>query len=169
MSHFTQKLRKEFRALLAPTVFFLTALHLIAFARGLLLDGTGITLASEASVTIAALIMAKAVLLADLLPFVAAFHHKPLAWSIAWKSAFYVLVATFLHYLERLLHFWRKAEGLGEANARLLADMVWPHFWGIQIFVAILVLFYCTTSELIRVIGKDRALQILFGRGGRSA
>ena len=70
MSNLTEKLKEEFYALLSPAIFFFIALHLVAFVRVLMLEGTGIRVGTSLSITIAALVIAKALLIADLLPFI---------------------------------------------------------------------------------------------------
>ena len=46
---------------------------------------------------------------------------------------------------------------------KLLAEIVWPHFWAVQIILLVLILMYCSMHELVRVIGKERILRIFFG------
>ena len=111
MSKLSAKIKEEIEALLPPTIFFFVALHLVAIVRILMLKGTGIALGTSVSVTVAALILGKSVLIADLLPFINRFPDKPLAYNVAWKTAIYVLVAMVVHYLERLVDFWREAGG----------------------------------------------------------
>ena len=163
MGKLTEKLKEEFLALLPPAIFFFVALHLVAFVRVLMLEGTGISVATSVSVTLAALIIAKAVLLADLLPFINRYPHKPLLYNIAWKTVIYMLAASLIHYAERLYEFSRKAGGIVAGNEKLLAEMVWPHFWAIEIFLFVLILMYCTMRELIRVIGRERTREIFIG------
>jgi len=163
MSKVGAKIKAEFRELLPPAIFFFVVLHLVAILRVLMLQGTGIALATSASITLAALILAKAVLIADLLPFINRYPDKPLAYNVAWKTAIYVLIAVLLHYLERLVDFWREAGGLVAGNQKLLAEIVWPHFWAIQILLVVLILMYCTIREVIREIGADRMRQMFFG------
>jgi hypothetical protein len=163
MGKLSDKLKEEFIALLPPAIFFFVALHLVAFVRALMLEGTGISVATSVSVTLAALIIAKAVLLADLLPFINRYPHKPLLYNIAWKTVIYMLAASLIHYAERLYEFSRKAGGIVAGNEKLLAEMVWPHFWAIQIFLLVVILMYCTMRELIRVIGRDKVRDIFFG------
>ncbi len=163
MSKLSEKIKEEIKALLPPTIFFFIALHLIALVRVLMLKGTGIALGTSASVTVAALILGKAVLLADLLPFINRYPDKPLAYNVAWKTTVYVLVSMLVHYLERLVEFWRKAGGFIAGNEQLLAEIVWPHFWAIQILLVVLILTYCTMRELVRVIGGEKVRQIFFG------
>ena len=163
MSKLTTKIKEELEEFLPPTICFFVALHLVAIIRVLMLKGTGIALGTSASITVAALILGKAVLIADLLPFINRYPGKPLVYSIAWKTAIYVLIAMLLHYLERLVDFWREADGLIAGSEKLLAEIVWPHFWAIQILLVVLILMYCTMREVIREIGGDKVRQMFFG------
>jgi hypothetical protein len=163
MSKLFRKLQEEFNALLPPTIFFLVALHLVALIRVLMLKGTGIAVNTSWQITLAALILGKAVLLADLLPFINRYPDKPLIYNVAWKTTMYVLVAMLVHYLEHLVDFWREAGSLMAGNQKLLAEIVWPHFWAIQILLVVLILMYCTMHELVRVIGRDQVREIFFG------
>src|SRR5213076_3586634 len=158
-----KKLKEEFFKLLPPTIFFFVALHIVAFIRVLMLKGTGIAASSSISIAVAALILGNAVLIADLLPMINRFPNKPLIYNVSWKTLIYLLVATLIHYLERLVDFWRQAGGLVAGNEKLLAEIVWPHFWAIQIILFVLIAAYCMVHELVRVIGKEKALRIFFG------
>jgi hypothetical protein len=157
------KLKEEFFKLLPPTIFFFVALHIVAFVRVLMLKGTGISPLSTISIAVAALILGKAVLIADMLPFINRFPHKPLIYNIAWKTVIYLLISAVIHYLERLIDFWRQAGGFVAGNQKLLSEIIWPHFWAIQISLFVLIVMYCTVHELVRVIGKEKALRIFFG------
>jgi hypothetical protein len=75
------------------------------------------------------------------------YSDKPLAYNVAWKTLIYVLVPLPIHDLERLVDFWRQAGSLVAGNRQLLAEIVWPHFWAIQILLAVLILMYCTMHE----------------------
>jgi hypothetical protein len=157
------KLKEEFFALLPPTIFFFVALHIVAFVRVLMLKGTRISPVSTISVAVGALILGKAVLIADMLPMINRFPDKPLIYNVAWKTSIYLLVATLIHYLERLIDFWRQAGSFVAGNEKLLTQIVWPHFWAIQIILLVLIVMYCTMHELVRVIGKEKVLRIFFG------
>ena len=163
MSKLSTTLKKEFFELLPPTIFFFVALHIVAFVRVLMLKGTGISPLSTMSIAVAALILGKAVLIADMLPMINRFPNKPLIYNVAWKTLIYLLAATLIHYLERLIDFWRQAGSFVAGNQKLLAEIVWPHFWAIQIILLVLIVMYCTMHELVRVIGKEKVLRIFFG------
>jgi hypothetical protein len=157
------KLKEEFFKLLPPTIFFFVALHIVAFVHVLMLKRTGIASSSSVSIAVAALILGKAVLIADLLPLINRFPNKPLIYNVAWKTVIYWLISVAIHYVERLIEFWRQAGSFVAGNEKLLSEIVWPHFWAIQIILFVLIAMYCMMHELVRVIGKEKALRIFFG------
>ena len=163
MTKLSAKLKEEFFALLPPTIFFFVALHIVAFVRVLMLKGTGISPLGSVSVAVAALILGKAVLLADMLPVINRFPDKPLIYNVTWKTLIYLVVSALIHYLERVVEFCRQAGSLVAGNEKLLSEMVWPHFWAIQLVLFVLIAMYCTIHELARVIGKEKVLRIFFG------
>jgi hypothetical protein len=157
------KLKEEFFKLLPPTIFFFLALHIVMFVRVLMLKGTGVAPSSSVSIAVAALILGKAVLIADMLPMINRLPNKPLIYNIAWKTVIYWLISAAIHYLERLVDFWRQAGGFVAGNEKLWAEIIWPHFWAIQILLFVLIAIYCTMHELVRVIGREKVLRIFFG------
>jgi hypothetical protein len=115
------------------------------------------------SIAIASLILGKAVLIADMIPPINRYPNQPLAYNIAWKTVIYLVMASLIHYVERLIDFSRQAGSLTAGNAKLLSEIVWPHFWAIQIILLVLIAMYCTMHELVRVIGKEKMLRLFFG------
>jgi hypothetical protein len=158
-----KKLKEEFFKLLPPTIYFFVALHIVAFVRVLMLEKTGIAPSSSISIAVAALILGKAVLIADMLPLINRFPNKPLIYNVAWKTVIYLLISAVIHYLERLFDFWRQTGGFVAGNQKLLSEIIWPHFWAIQIILFVLIAMYCTVHELVRVIGREKVLRIFFG------
>jgi len=163
MHKILHKIKEEFFAILPPTIFFFLALHLVTFIRVLIARGSHFQPLSTMSIAIASLILGKAVLIADMLPPINRYPHKPLAYNIVWKTAIYLLMATIIHYLERLIDFSRQAGGRVAGSEKQLAEMVWPHFWAAEIVLFLLILVYCTARELGRVIGREKMLRLFFG------
>ena len=163
MTKLSTTLKKEFFELLPPTIYFFVALHIVMFIRVLMLEGTGIAPSSSVSIAVAALILGKAVLIADMLPLINRFPNKPLIYNVAWKTVIYLLISAVIHYLERLIDFWRETGGFVAGNQKLLSEIIWPHFWAIQIILLVLIVMYCTIHELVRAIGKEKVLRIFFG------
>ncbi|MCP3021026.1 hypothetical protein [Cupriavidus basilensis] len=163
MNKLAATIKHELMEMLPPTLFFFVILHIVAIVRTLMTRDAGISLPTSASVTIAALVLGKCVLLANLLPFVNRFPEKPLIWNAGWRTLIYTLVALLVHYLEHLFDYWKEAPGLVAANHRLLAEINWAHFWAIQILLVTLIANYCLFAELSRVIGPDKLRRIVFG------
>lgn len=163
MQTILKKLKEEFFAILPPTIFFFVALHIVTFIRVLMAEGSHFVPLSTASIAVASLILGKSVLIADMLPPINRYPNKPLAYNIAWKTVIYLLMATVIHYVERLIDFARQAGGIVAGNEKLLAEIVWPHFWAVQILLFVLILVYCTAHELARALGKEKMLRLFFG------
>ena len=163
MHKILEKVKEEFFAVLPPTIFFFVALHLVTFIRVLMAKGSNFQPLSTMSIAIASLILGKAVLIADMLPPINRYPNKPLAYNIVWKTAIYLLMASIIHYLERLIDFSRQAGGLLAGNEKLLSEIVWPHYWAVEIVLFILIVVYCTARELARVIGRKKMMRLFFG------
>jgi hypothetical protein len=163
LTKLSSKLKEEFLALLPPTIYFFVALHIVALVRVLMLKGTGLSPMTSTSVAVAALILGKAVLLADMVPLINRFPDRPLIYNITWKTLIYLVKASLIHYLERLVEFWKQAGGPVAGNEKMLAEIVWPHFWAVQILLFVLIVAYCTMHELVRAIGSEKARRVFFG------
>jgi len=163
MSKLSEKIKEEIEALIPPTIFFFITLSLVAVIRLLMLKGTDLPASSVVQIAVGALILGKAVVIADLLPLINRFPDRPLFYNIAWKTTIYTLVALLIHYVERLIDFWKEAGGFIAGNQKLLAEIVWPHFWAIQIILVILIFNYCTIHELVRVLGREKMREMFFG------
>lgn len=157
------KFRRELHALIPPTIFFFIALHIVALMRSLMLKGTGITTQTSMSVALASIILAKAVLIADLMPFMNRYPNKPLIYNVVWKSTIYILLSMFIHYTEILFDLWLKNHNLVFSYKEMITRIVWPHFLAIQILLSVLIFMYCASRELIRIIGPSKVQRIFFG------
>lgn len=163
MAHVMEKIKEEFLKVLPPTIFFFVILHIVSLIRSLMVKGTGIELPTTASILLASLILGKAVLIADMLPFINRFPTKPLVWNVSWKTLIYTLVALVIHYLERLYDYWKEAHGFAAANHLLLTEINWPRFWAVQILLLVLIFNYCVIAELSRALGEGRLKRMFLG------
>ena len=162
MSKVWRTMRHEFFEVLPPTIFFLISFNIVLLDRALMLRQYGLQLSSVPGASVLALLVAKVVLIADKLPIINRFPEKPLMYNVVWKTVIYVLASLLLHYLEHLTPLWWRLGGFAAANDRLLEEMVWPHFWAIQLWLIVLIFVYCALRELVRVIGRDRVRDIFF-------
>ncbi len=106
-----------------------------------MLEQYGVQVTTFVTATIAALLVAKVVLIVDMVPFVNRFPEKPLMYNVAWKTAIYMAAALLIRYGEHLFPFFREHGGFTLANRRMFEEVVWPHFWAVQI--SLFVLFLC--------------------------
>jgi hypothetical protein len=166
MSRLLERIMEEVREVIPPTVFFFFAFLIISVSRALLLRQYGVQVSVMAGVVLAALLVGKVVLLADMLPFVNRFPEKPLMYNVLWKTAIYTVAALLAHYLEHLVPIWWREGEFVAAQRHLAAEIVWPHFWVIQMWLVVLLFLYCSLRELIRAIGRERVVAMFLG--GRS-
>ena len=169
MSKFSHSLKHLVREMIPPVIFFFIAFQLLALTRALMLKRYGIDVTTFVTATIGALVAAKVVVLADLLPFINRFPGRPLIYNIAWKTPVYFLAAFLVRYLEEFIHFYRQHGTVMDANRHLLDEVIWSRFWTIQIWLMVLLLVYCTMQELRRALGRDRVRELFFGAAGKIA
>ncbi len=164
-----ENMKKDFLELLPPTIFFFVAFVLILTTKRMILSEYQISWTGFGAAVAGAILAGKVVLMVDKLPFVNRFPDRPLIFNTLWKSLLYFLAAFVVSYLDQLVHFFRKHEGLMEANRHLWAEVIWPHFWLLQMWLVVLFLIFCAMRELIRVLGKDKFIHMFFGRQGNMA
>jgi len=163
MANAGKRLKHELLEAVPPFIFFFLAFHLLALTRSLMQLEYAIDARDVMNATIAALVVAKVVLLADLVPAVNRFPDKPLIYNVLWKTAIYQVAAIAVAYLERLWEFYREYGSVAEANRHMLHELVWPHFWVVQVWLLVLFLLYCTLRELARHLGGRRLKAIFLG------
>jgi RsiW-degrading membrane proteinase PrsW (M82 family) len=162
MKNLGHKLKHELRQLVPVIVFFFVAFQLLAFTQTMMLEQYGIRVSVFLTATVAALVVAKVVLIADHLPLINRFPEKPLIYNVVWKTVIYFAASFAVRYVERLIDSWRDSANFAEANRHLLDEVVWPHFWGVQLWLFILLLLYCAFRELVRSLGQDRIIRLFF-------
>lgn len=163
MNTIIERLKQEFLNVIPAAIFFFVAFQLLALTMAVILKEYDIEIWNFVAAAIGAFIIAKVIMVVDLLPFVNRFPDKPLIYNVTWKVAIY-FVATFLfRYVENLFYFVREYGDLAMANRHLFDNIVWSRFWIIQIWLLVLLLMYCVVKELVRVFGRDRVREVFFG------
>ena len=95
----------ELRGALPPTIFFFVGFNFIILTTNLLVADYAVAVSNFMLATVAALVVGKAVVTANSMPFLKLFDRAPLIQPILFKTAIY-WIATFIARLaERLVHF----------------------------------------------------------------
>ncbi|MCW1924462.1 hypothetical protein OKA05_17985 [Luteolibacter arcticus] len=162
MSTLAQKLKHELHELIPVTLFFFVAFQLLALTDALILKQYGIPVAVFMSATIGALVAAKVVVITDHFALLNQFPTKPLIYNVVWKTLIYFAGWLLIRYAEHLIHFWRETGSFAGANRRLLDEIIWPHFWGVQLWMLVLLLVFCAFRELVRAVGRERVVAMFF-------
>lgn len=147
--------------MVAPFVFFLAAFLLLALTARL--AGAPGGLLTFAAAIVSALICAKAVLIADRLPFFNRFPDRPLMWNVVWKTLLYTLLTSLIRLIEHGFEDWRADPHMGAGAEALISQFSWTRFTMIQLWLAGLFLVYTAFRELADVVGRDRVRRIFFG------
>lgn len=153
----------QVKHVLPPTIFFLIGFNLILFTRWMTLQEHGIPFTNFFAATLAALLVGKAVLVVDNLPFMSRFDGAPLIQPILFKSVIYWVCVFVFRVAEGLFHFLSDGGALGDFPDFLVAQFSWPRFLAIQIWLMVLFLIYVTAHELNTLFG-DGELPRLFLR-----
>src|SRR6478735_6059990 len=90
---------------LPPTVFFFVGFNLILWTKRLILQEHGVEFSGFFTAILAALLVGKAVLVTDNLPFMRRFDGAPIIQPILFKSAIYWLCVFVVRFAEGLAHF----------------------------------------------------------------
>lgn len=156
------KLKHGIGEVLFPAIFFFLTFIIIAYTRDLMLQQHGIYVSTVATAAIGAFVVAKVVVTIDLLPFMNPFPGKPLIYTILWKAGVYFFATLAVRYMEHVVPFVIKTGDFVEGNQLLYSEIIWPRFWAVQIWLAVLFLVYCALRELINVLGRERVIHMFF-------
>ncbi len=157
-----EKIRKELLEILPAFLFFFVMFHVLMVTRALTLEEYGISPRASAVAILGALIVSKAIFLADKFPFLNLYPRRPLFWNVLLKAVVFSFFVFLFLFIEELIHQAYKGGGFAAAYKRLWTDVVWPVFWVGDIWLNILLLFYCTAAELTRVVGGEKVIKVFF-------
>jgi hypothetical protein len=155
---------KEFDEALPSIVFFAVGFNLFEFTTQLMLGDYLDRFANYLLATVAALVVGKAVLLANLLPFPRRFRAPPLIRPILSKTVVYTAVVFLVRILEEIAEYWFRG-GTIVSTPDFVADHFFWHFHAaIQIWIFILFFIYTSATELDARLGHGELFRILFRR-----
>src|SRR5260370_33020746 len=105
---------EQVKHVLPPTIFFFVGFNLILWTKRLILEEHGVEFSGFFTATLAALLVGKAVLVTDKLPFMRRFDGAPMIQPILFKSAINWLCVLVVRPVERLRHLIAAAGAIAD-------------------------------------------------------
>ncbi len=155
---------KEIKELLPATLFFAVGFNLIELTTQLILDDYRVRVANFLVATTAALVVGKAVLVANLLPFLRRYDADPLVRPILFKTVVYTFAVFLFRFLERLVEYWFGGGTIGGLPDYVAHHFSWHWFAAVQIWIFVLFLVYTSVIELNALLGQGELVKSLFTR-----
>jgi hypothetical protein len=156
-------LLREFLEILPPTIFFLIGFNLVVLTTNLILADYGGQVASFIIATTSALVVAKAVLVANAMPAIRRYDRAPLIRPILFKTVFYWAAVFIVRLLEHWIRYRFGGDYVfGGFVPHVVANFSWDRFIAIQLWIFVLFLIYVTASEFNRLFGHGELGRILF-------
>ena len=147
--------KHEFLQVLPPTIFFLCAFNIVAFTTNMILKQNEIQGSAHAVATVLALVIGKVVLVANKLPLLQRFSHKPLFYPILFKSTVFTVLVTIVRLLEHWVPALIQTGSIGSATQFVIEHVIWRYFAVGEIWIFVCFLIYTTAAEVFSLFGFD--------------
>jgi hypothetical protein len=147
---------------LPPTIFFLVGFNLILWTKRLILQEQGIEFSGFFTAIVAALLVGKAVLVTDNLPFMRRFDGAPMIQPILFKSVIYWVCVLIVRLVEEIAHFVAAGGAITAFGDHFANHFSLPRFLSIQIWLMVLFLIYVTIHELNELFGDGELYRLFF-------
>ena len=157
------RLLHEIREALPPTIFFFVGFNFVVLTSNLLVARYLIGLSNFMLTTLAALVVGKAVLVANKIPLLRRYDRAALVRPILFKTAFYWVMVFLARLLERFVHFCAlKHNHPADFFRYLITTFSWHRFVAISLWICVLFLIYVTASEFSHLFGTGEIPRLLF-------
>jgi hypothetical protein len=155
---------KEFKEVLPPTIFFALGFNFILLTMNLILLDYGAHFSSVLLATAYALVVGKAVLLANKLPFLRRLDTAPIIQPVLFKSIIYFVMVLLVRVLEKLIEYLLHDGTLRGIPHYIISNFTWSRFFAIQLWILVLFLIYTFITELNVLFGNGELARIMFTR-----
>src|SRR5262245_15555745 len=156
------RLLHEVREALPPTIFFFVGFNFVVLTTNLLVAQYLVAVSNFMLATVAALVVGKAVLVANKMSLLRRYDQAPLIQPILFKTAFYWVVVFFVRLLERFVHFALEGNSPGDFSSYLATTFSWQRFSAISLWILALFLIYVPAREFIRWCCAGELLRLFF-------
>jgi hypothetical protein len=160
---------KELREVVPPTLFFAVGFNLIVLTTDLILADYLVSFGSFMVATVTALVVGKAVLIANAMPFLRRFDTAPMIRPVLFKTTVYWAVVFLVRFVEKLIEYLFAGGSLSGIPEYVGAHFTWHRFAAIQIWIFVLFLIYTSVAELNRRIADGGLGKIFFTKTSSEA
>ena len=150
----------QVRHTLPAVIFFFIGFNLILWTKSMVLSQYGIPFSGFLVATVSAMLIGKAVLVTDHLPFMRRFEGAPLIQPILFKSAIYWAVTFVVRIADGYVHFLGDGGATADFFPYLVDQFSWPRFFLVQVWLMVLFLIYVTIHELNTLFGDGELARI---------
>ena len=168
MNKFVQVVKHEFVEAIFPTIFFFLVFHFMMITKALILDSYDMHWVSSASAVIAALIVAKAILIINMTPAGRMFRGSRLVYHTAWITIVYSVLVAGIRYAGELIPLWSKYGSFTEANQVLIDDVSLPHILVIQLWLLVSIAAFSVIVTIDQHFGPGSLKRALLGKATAS-
>jgi len=153
----------EAREAVPPTIFFFIGFNFIVLTTNLLVAQYGVAVSNFMLATVAALVVGKAVLVANAISLLRRYDRAPLIQPILYKTIFYWGIVFFARLLERFVHFAIiERNSPADFPAYLITTFSWHRFFAISLWIFVLFLIYVTATEMSHLFGSGELRRLFF-------
>ena len=153
----------EAREAVPPTIFFFVGFNFIVLTTNLLVAQYGVAVSNFMLATVAALVVGKAVLVANAMSLLRRYDRSPLIQPILYKTIFYWVIVFFARLLERFVHFAIiEQNSPADFPAYLITTFSWHRFFAISLWIFVLFLIYVTVTEVSHLFGSGELRRLFF-------
>src|SRR5208282_2050591 len=156
------RLLHEAREALPPTIFFFVGFNFVVLTTNLLVAQYLVAVSNFLLATLAALVVGKAVLVANKMSLLRRYDRAPLIQPILYKTAFYWVVVFFVRLLERFVHFALEGNPPGDFPSYLVTTFSWHRFIAVSLWILVLFLIYVTAREFSHLFGPGELRRLFF-------
>jgi hypothetical protein len=158
-----RRMLHEAREAVLPTLFFFVGFNFIVLTSNLLVAQYLVAISSFMLATMAALVVGKAVLIANNLPIIRLFDRAPLIRPILFKTVVYWVIVFVARILERFVHFSvLEGHSPGDFPAHLVTTFSWHRFLAISLWLLVLFFIYVTILEFSQLFGQGEIRRLMF-------
>lgn len=159
---FKQKALKEIKTVAIATVYFAIWMGILMFLKTMILTEYKVEFTGISKALIGALILAKVVLVIDLIPLSNFTRQHPVIYFIFFRTLFNVVAVFILLLLEKAFESRHEYESFGSSLSQVFQHRDVYHVWANVTVVSIAVFWFNVIFVLQGYLGKQKLRQVFF-------